>query len=352
MANEQNLSEKENNLLNVLIQHHIELGQPIASKALSQVPSVDASPATVRNIMAKLEDVGYIESPHTSAGRVPTAAGYRFFIDTLLHSKPIQQEIPVAELNELSHSFNQSKDTTALISSASDLLSKFSKMAAVVTLPGQGYSSLRHIEFVKLSSRQVLSIIVINEDEIINKIIDTEQEIPAHTLQEAANYINDTFNHCSLDHICQALVEELGRLRSNLNQAMMATIELAASALNPEKPQEDFILSGKTQLMNFQDFGDMQAMQELFNAFDQKVSVLKILNQVAESDGVQIFLGAESGYQAITNCSLVTAPYNLDTEHPLGVLGVIGPTRMNYDRVIPLVDVTAKLIGAALKLNK
>ena len=343
MSNNQVLNERSLQLLKALVERYIQDGQPVGSRALSKDTELKLSPATIRNVMADLEDMGLIRSPHTSAGRVPTVSGYRLFIDSLLTVKPLNSE----ELKLLRKNLIAKDNVNDVIGVASRILSDVTRMAGVVTLPKRELVSLRHIEFLPLSNTRVLVIFVTNEQEVHNKILHTSKQFTPAQLQQAANYLNSVYSGLSLAAVRKAVLKELKDAQEQMNREMLDAVQMAKLALDPGKSDEDYVLSGETNLMGFSELSDMERLKELFDAFSQKRGVIHLLDQCLNAEGVQIFIGEESGYHAFEQCSLVTAPYSIN-EQVVGVLGVIGPTRMAYERVIPFVDVTAKLLGAAL----
>jgi len=337
------LNERSLQLLKTLIERYISDGQPVGSRVLSKDSDLKLSPATIRNVMADLEDLGLIHSPHTSAGRVPTVSGYRLFVDSLLTVKPLE----LREVNRLQESLSAIGDQSQALGTASRLLSELTQMAGVVTLPKREILFLRHIEFLPLSHSRVLVIFVTNEQEVHNKIIHTSRLFSPAELQQAANYLNSIYSGRSLATVRDAVLQELQDDREQMNQLMLDAIRMAQLAFEPDDKQEDFVLSGETNLMGFSELSDRDRLRTLFEAFSQKQGVIHLLDQCMKADGVQIFIGEESGYQAFDHCSLVTSSYSVSDE-VVGVLGVIGPTRMAYEKIIPYVDVTAKLLGAAL----
>ncbi|MFA5982551.1 MAG: heat-inducible transcriptional repressor HrcA [Methylococcaceae bacterium] len=336
------LNERSLQLLKSLIERYISDGQPVGSRVLSKDTDLNLSPATIRNVMADLEDLGLIHSPHTSAGRVPTVSGYRLFVDTLLTVKPLDSQ----ELTRL-HATLMTDGNHNAINTASRLLSELTQMAGVVTLPKRELVFLRHIEFLPLSNTRVLVIVVTNEQEVHNKIINTSKPFSAAELQQASNFINSQYAGRSLGSVREAVLKDLQDDRERMNQGMLDAVNMAQLAFAENSEQDDYVLSGETNLMGFSELSNMEKLKSLFEAFSQKQSVLHLLDQCMKADGVQIFIGEESGYKAFDQCSLVTAPYTVSDEI-VGVLGVIGPTRMAYEKIIPFVDVTAKLLSAAL----
>lgn len=343
MSKTQVLNERSLQLLKMLVERYISDGQPVGSRALSKDSNLNLSPATIRNVMADLEDLGLVHSPHTSAGRVPTVSGYRLFVDSLLTVKPLQSE----DLTRLHQGLSLSEDTNDVIGVASRLLSELTQMAGVVTLPKRELVCLRHIEFLSLSHTRVLVIFVTNEQEVHNKIIHTSKVFSPAELQQAANYLNSIYSGRSLDAVRKAVLKELQEDKERINQGMLDAVKMAQLAFDQDNKKDDYVLTGETNLMGFSELSDMERLRSLFEAFSQKQGVIHLLDQCMKADGVQIFIGEESGYRAFDHCSLVTSSYSVSDE-VVGVLGVIGPTRMAYERIIPFVDVTAKLLGAAL----
>lgn len=337
------LNERSRHLLKLLVERYIADGQPVASTALSRDKSLGVSPATIRNMMAELEELGLIHSPHTSAGRVPTNSGYRFFVDSLLTvTRPEQKQ-----LSELKINVEKERGSSQIITNASQLLSGITHLAGVVSMPKRETANFRQIEFMALSNAQVLVILVTNDDEVHNRVIQTSKDFTAPELQQASNYLNELFAGQSLQQVSSIIAHEMSEARKQVNQMMIDAINLAHQSV-PTKQYEDVVLSGATNLMDFQELSDVSNMRHLFEAFSQKQDIVHLLDRCMNAEGVQIFIGDESGYQPFGECSLVTAPYTVD-DKMVGVLGVIGPTRMSYDKVIPLVDVTAKVLGEALK---
>jgi heat-inducible transcriptional repressor len=343
MAHNQNLNERSLQLLKTLVERYISEGQPVGSRILSKGSELKLSPATIRNVMSDLEEMGLVHSPHTSAGRVPTVSGYRMFVDSLLTYKPLESK----ELDRIQEGLSAKENTNDVISAASRLLAELTQMAGIVTLPKRELVCFRHIEFLPLSNTRVLVIFVTNEQEVHNKIIQTDKKFSASELQQAANFINATYSGKSLNSVREDVLAELKKVQQDLNQGMLDAIKIAQLALEQNNNKEDYVLAGESNLMGFSELADRDYLRKLFEAFSQKQSVLHLLDQCMKVDGVQIFIGEESGYQAFEQCSLITSSYSVSDEI-VGVLGVIGPTRMAYEKIIPFVDITAKLLGIAL----
>ena len=340
------LGERSQSLLRALVESYIRQGQPVGSRALARDSGLELSPATVRNVMADLEELELIKSPHTSAGRVPTAKGYRLFVDTLLKVQPLK----ASEMTWLKAELNIAEDegTGTLLNRASALLSEVTRMAGVVMMPSEAAMSLKHIEFMSLSERRVLAILVINSNDVRNIIIETTREYTKPELEQAANYLNMAFVGEGLAAVRQRIVEEMRETRAHLDAVMQTAIEMAEKVFAADEGgQADYVMAGQTNLMNFNELSEVETLRRLFDAFNEKRDILFLLDGCMSARGVKIFIGEESGYNVLDECSVVTAPYEVDGER-VGVLGVIGPTRMAYERVIPIVDVTAKLLGYAL----
>jgi len=338
-------NERAQFLLKALIQRFIRDGQPVGSRTLSRDSGLDLSPATIRNVMSDLEDLGLVSAPHTSAGRVPTSQGYRLFVDTLVRYKQPRE----GEIRKLQSQIKrQQDDPDALLGSVSSLLASLTKLASIVTVPRGQRAILRQIEFLALSDNRILAILVINDREVQNRILHTAQPYTAAELQKAANFINDNYVGNDLMEIRKRLITDLDQTRDSMNRAMHDIISVAQSAMeDAASPQGEFVLTGETNLMEFAELSDIETLRRLFEAFSRKRFMLKLLDKSINASGVQVFIGEESGYQILDDVSVVTAPYRVDDDH-IGVLAVIGPTRMAYDRVVPIVDITARLLASAM----
>ena len=338
------LSERAQHLFRVLVQRYIGSGQPVGSRTLSRDSGLDLSPATVRNVMADLEDLGLLRSPHVSAGRVPTVQGYRFFVDCLLKVAPIEGE----EMEHLRSQLEIKGERESLMDAATSLISDVTHMAGIVTLPKQERLILRHVEFLALSPERVLVILVVNGSDVQNRVIHLGRPYSQAMLQQAGNYLNEACAGKDLREVRESLLTELKEHRSSLDELMLTAIEMADKAFVKDAGDEEALLvSGQTNLMEYGELADMEKLRHLFEAFREKTELLYILDQCLCADGLRIFIGEESGFEVLDGCSVITAPYEREGQ-VVGVLGVIGPTRMAYDRVIPIVDITARLLGAAL----
>jgi heat-inducible transcriptional repressor len=338
-------NERAQHLLRVLIQRYIRDGAPVGSRTLSKDSGLDLSPATIRNVMSDLEEMGLVSAPHTSAGRIPTPRGYRLFVDTLVRFRPPKGP----DVRRLESQLQRSADDTkALLNKASTMLSEVTSLAGIVTVPKGAQATLRQIEFLPLSEHRILAILVINDREVQNRILHTDRDYSSSELQQAANFINDNYAGRNLDDVRKRILADLDETRHSMNQAMHDIIAVAQSAVaGAANKDASFVMAGETNLMGIEELSDLETLRRLFDAFAEKQKILDLLDRSITADGVQVFIGEESGYKILDDCSVVTAPYHVDDD-TIGVLGVIGPTRMRYDRVVPIVDITARLLGSAL----
>jgi len=335
------LDKRAQTLLKTLIERYIAEGQPIGSRTLSKYSGLDLSPASIRNVMSDLEEMGLIASPHTSAGRVPTPQGYRVFIDTLLVVKPPGS----GEIHQLEDHLPPDNPQRT-IQTASQLLSQVTRFAGVVMTPRRRSVSFRHIEFLKLSEKKLLLIVVTPEGDVQNRILLTERDYTQAELIEAANMINQNYAGQSFETVRQRLHEELHDIRRDMVALMSVALEAGSQAVSESR--EPYVISGERNLLSVQELSrDMARLRQLFELLERKTSLLQILDLSLRAEGVQIFIGGEAGVNTPDEISVVAAPYRVNGE-VVGTLGVIGPTRMAYDRVIPIVDITSKLLSSAL----
>jgi heat-inducible transcriptional repressor len=337
------LNERARHLLKVLVECHIRDGAPVGSRALVTASGLDISSATVRAVMAELEERGLVASPHTSAGRVPTARGYRLFIDSLLTCDPPAQE----EINRLRGLLSGDTSLQGLAVSVSALLSGVSSLAAVMMVPARERMILRHIELLPMNDTQVLTLLVIDRQEVRSTVVSTERRFTPAELRAAANYLNATFAGRDLGEIRGTLLLELRAAQRDMDRIVYEAMRLAEQALEIGPDEGEVVVAGQTRLMEFQELSDLDRLRRLFETFDEKRKVLHLLDQCLRNGGVQVMIGRESGVAVFDECSVVTATYDIGHGEK-GVLGVIGPTRMPYRRVIPLVDITARMVSAAL----
>jgi heat-inducible transcriptional repressor len=336
------LDARARQLLRALIAQYIAEGHPIGSRTLAKHAGLDVSAATIRNVMADLEEIGLVAAPHTSAGRVPTAQGYRVFVDSLLEVTPLEP----AQVEKLRGELPEGATTQDLLNGVSSLLSEVTHFVGLVTVPRREEFPLRHIDFVPLGGNRVLVILVFSDNEVQNRVVTTQRPYDAGELEQIANFLNTHYAGLRFGEIRERLRREMRETRHSLNQLMAAAIEVTERAV-PVHPDADMLVAGQTNLMSSQDLSDMERLRELFEAFQRKRDLLMLLEGCARAEGVRLFIGEESGFTALDGCSLITAPYGVEGR-VLGVLGVIGPTRMAYQRVIPVVQATAQILSNAL----
>ena len=339
------LDPRARQLLRTLIARHIHDGEPVGSQTLARHSGLEVSPATIRNILADLEETGYLTAPHTSAGRIPTAQGYRVFVDSLLQLRPL----PEAELVRLRAGLAAGGTTQTLLGSASELVSAMTRFVGVVSVPRRERFAFRHIDFVQVDAQRVMAILVFADHEVQNRLIQTRRAYEPAELERAANYLNANFAGMPLAAIRARLVDDLRAARSEMETLLAQTVELAEDALSDDG--EDMVVAGQSRLIGLQDLSDLERLRELFEAFASKREILQLLERTVDAPGVRIFIGEETGMAPLEGVSLVTASYGADGQ-VLGVLGAIGPTRMAYERVIPVVQATAGALGAALESSR
>lgn len=335
------LDNRARTLLKALVERYIADGQPVGSRALSKISGLELSPATIRNIMADLEEMGFVASPHTSAGRVPTPRGYRMFVDTLLTVQTIDESGLESQMQSRLQSHSQQK----LMANAAQILSSLSQFAGVVLTP-RHESVFQQIDFLRLSEKRILLVIVAPNGEVQNRLLLTEVDYTPSQLTHAANYINQHYGGMSFDDVRLRLKGELRQLRDDMTALMQAAVEAGSDAM--ADTGEEMVISGERNLLSVSDLSsNMASLRKLFEVFEQKTGLMQLLDISSNATGVQIFIGGESQLVPMEEMSVVTAPYEANGK-VIGTLGVIGPTRMAYERVIPIVDITAKLLSNAL----
>ena len=337
------LSERSQYLFKILVERYIADGQPVGSRTLARDAKLDLSSATIRNVMADLEDLGLIKSPHTSAGRIPTVKGYRLFVDQMVTFR----NLSLNEIRQMENTLETDDDIQGLLNSTSRMLSETTSLAGLVMIPVKDSRALRQVEFLSLNDNRVLAILVTNDREVENRIIKTDRAYRQSELTEAANYLTSAFAGRDIDAVKQRLITEMSATREEMDRLMSLVIEISQKVFVENDSSKDYVLAGQTNLMDLNELSDMEKLRSLFEAFTQKSDILHLLDQALSASGVQIFIGEESGYEVLGECSVVTSTY-ADEYRTLGVLGVIGPTRMAYERVIPIVDLTAKMLSTAL----
>jgi heat-inducible transcriptional repressor len=338
------LDNRAQTLLKALVERYIADGQPVGSRALSKISGLELSPATIRNVMADLEDMGFVASPHTSAGRIPTPRGYRVFVDTLLTIESMDV-IDEATLETKLQSRSQINSPQKIISNAAQVLSSLSQFAGVVMTPKRE-SIFQQIEFLRLSEKRILLVIVGPRGDVQNRLLLTDVDYTPSQLVQAANYINQHYGGLGFDEVRLRLQNELRQLRDDMTSLMQAAVEAGSDAMADES--DNVVISGERNLLSVSDLSsNMTSLRKLFDMFEQKTSLMQLLDVSSKATGVQIFIGGESQLVPMDDMSIVTAPYEVNGKI-VGTLGVIGPTRMAYERVIPIVDITAKLLSSAL----
>jgi heat-inducible transcriptional repressor len=344
------LDDRAKTLLKTLVERYIADGTPVGSRTLSRTSGLDLSPATIRNVMADLEELGLIASPHTSAGRIPTARGYRLFVDTMLTARPLSagdlghmptQAVDMAAAREQLHPDQPQR----VIAQAASLLSSLSSFVGVVSAPRKA-SVFHHIEFLRLGDKRVLVILVAPDGDVQNRVIFTVRDYTQSELVEATNFLNAHYAGLSIDEVRVRLKNEVDVLRAEIAALMQAAVQAGTEAL--AESTDNVVVSGERNLLSVQDFGnDMGSLRRLFNVFEQKTELMRLLDVSSRAEGVRIYIGGESQVVPFEELSVVTAPYEIDGRI-VGTLGVIGPTRMAYDRMIQIVDITSRLVGHAL----
>lgn len=336
------MDERAQILLKTLVEHYVTDGQPMGSKALLQHSGLELSPATIRNIMSDLEALGFVSSPHTSAGRIPTQQGYRFFVDSLLSMQPLESK----QIKQLESTLS-STDQSELITTAADILSELTQFAGMILIPKRKALVFKHLEFMPLSDKRILLIIVSTDGSVQNRIILSDIPYLASSLTEAGNYFNAHYSGQTFEQARHKLHGDLKKMQADISHLMTAALEEPNPSQSKNK-EEDVIIAGERNLLNVDELAtNVITLRKLFDVFEQRSSLMQLLDNSQKAEGVQIFIGGESGYSPLDECSMVTCPYQVDGQ-VVGTLGVIGPTRMAYERVIPIVDITAKLLSNAL----
>ena len=333
------LDDRAKLLLKALVERYIDDGQPIGSRTLSRASGLELSPATIRNVMSDLEELGLIASPHTSAGRIPTARGYRLFVDTML----------TAQREQITPQILAAEQPQKVLSNAATLLSNLSQFVGVVSTPKRN-SVFRHIEFLKLSDKRYLVIIVAPDGDVQNRVIFTDADFTQAQLQEAANFLNNNYAGMAIEHVRERLKTEVEQLRGEIAKLMQTAVQVSSEVLT--QAQDEVVIAGERNLLSVSDFSsDMGQLRRAFDLFEQKTQLMRLLDTSSKAEGVRIYIGGESNVVPIEDLSVVSAPYEVDGRI-VGTLAVIGPTRMHYDKMIQIVDITSKLVTNALSHHK
>ncbi len=339
------LDDRAKTLLKTLVERYIADGTPVGSRTLSRASGLDLSPATIRNVMADLEELGLIASPHTSAGRIPTARGYRLFVDTMLTARPLDFEVRAGEMAAAREQLHPDQPQR-VIAQAASLLSSLSSYVGVVTAPRKA-SVFHHIEFMRLGDKRVLVIIVATDGDVQNRVIFTARDFPQAELIEATNFLNAHYAGLTIEEVRERLKNEVEALRGEIAALMQAAVQAGEALVG----QDNVVVSGERNLIGVQEFGnDMGSLRRLFDVFEQKTELMRLLDVSSRAEGVRIYIGGESQVVPFEELSVVTAPYEIDGRI-VGTVGVIGPTRMPYDRMIQIVDITSRLVGNALSVK-
>jgi heat-inducible transcriptional repressor len=333
------MDDRAKSLLKTLVELYIAEGTPVGSRTLSRASGLELSPATIRNVMADLEELGLIASPHTSAGRIPTARGYRVFVDTMLTARPLNVDVNNAVREQL-----QPDQPQRVIAHAAQVLSQLSSYVGVITAPKKT-TVFRHIEFLRLGERRVLVILVSPDGDVQNRVVATAHDHTQGELVEATNFVNAHYAGLTLDAVRERLKQEVETLRGEIATLMQTAVQMGGQA---QEQSEPVVVSGERNLLAVQDFRhDMGSLRRMFDLFEQKTQLMRLLDVSSRAEGVRIFIGGESGVVPYEELSVVSAPYEVDGQ-VVGTLGVIGPTRMPYDRMIQIVDITSRLVSNAL----
>lgn len=341
------LSERARAVLSGLIYRYIDDGIPVGSRTLARQTSLSLSPATIRNVMADLEDLGLIQAPHTSAGRIPTVKGYRFFVNGILEVGPIDSRA----LRQISAKLVSVSDPNSILANATEMLSQITSFAGIVSIPDTRQAHIRQIEFIKLSDQRVLAILVTDDGQVQNKVLGAHREYSESELVEATNYFNGEYSAKTLSGVRAQLIVHMQQDRKTMHREMRTAVNMAGQLFDDDNHNsENVLVSGENNLLSIPDFSELHKLKALFDAFKTKQVLFDLLQKSMFTEGVNIFVGEESGYEPFKDCSVISAPYVVDNRR-VGVLGVIGPTRMQYEEVISTVDVTAKLLGSALSAH-
>ena len=338
-------TERDRKVLQAIIRDYIQTAQPVGSRIISKKYQMGLSPATIRNVMADLEEMGFLLQPHTSAGRVPTDRAYRFYVDTILNLRRLTPE----ERGQIESSLipEEVQDVNEIMKRASHLLSLLSRQTGVVLAPRFGSKIFKHIEFITMREKRILVIIVSQTGEVQNKIIEADEEISQDELDRYSKYLTEIMGGLSLAEAKNRIMEELKNEKVLFDKLMFRALQLSQKALEDEG-EGNLYIDGKTNIMQSPEFADMEKIQSLLQTFEEKTKIVKLLDKALSVQGIQIFIGAENELNEMVNCSVVTAPYSREN-YTLGTLGVIGPTRMDYSSIIPIVDYTARILGRILE---
>jgi len=338
------LDDRAENVLKNLVETYIDQGQPVGSRTLSKLPALGVSSATVRNVMSDLEELGLITAPHTSAGRIPTAQGYRIFVDSMVRASTPNRK----SIEGLAKKFTHETDPDVLLAHASEVLSELTQFAGVVLLPNQSFTRFHQLEFLPLSESRILAILVTEDGRVQNRVLPITQEFKESELIEAANFFNHRYKGSTLEEVRRKLIEDMKQDNDDMHKMNQAAIQAASIVINEEdSDNNDVMLSGEQKLLDVPDLCQIETLQKLFDEFRTKSDLLDLLDRSMKAEGISVFIGEESGYSSLGECSIIASPYESEGKI-IGTLGVVGPTRMAYNDVISVVDITAKLLGQSL----
>ncbi len=340
----ENLNERDRRVLQAVIMDYIQTAQPVGSRIVSKKYKIGLSPATIRNVMADLEEMGFLTQPHTSAGRVPTDRAFRFYVDSILAMRKLTR----LERDRIENSLqDENPDLDEIMKRASSLLSLLSRQTGVVLAPRFASNLFKHIEFIRMRERKILVIIVSQTGQVQNKVIESDEEMSQDELNRFSNYLNEFMSGLSLAQAKRKIMEEMKKEKVLFDELMYRALQLSQKALEDEE-EGSLYIEGKTNIIQSPEFADLDKMRVLLLAFEEKTKIVKLLDKALLAHGIQIFIGAENEFHEMINCSLVAAPYTREN-FTLGTLGVIGPTRMDYSKIIPVVDYTAQILGKILE---
>jgi heat-inducible transcriptional repressor len=341
----QDLSERSKHILEAIIEDYIATAEPVGSRTITRRHGIGLSPATVRNVMSDLEEMGYLLSPHTSAGRVPTDKAYRLYVDSLMGLRAMQHD----EEEEIRRRYAAAgRDVGQILKETSRLLSTISHYMGIVVAPRFAANTLRQLEFVRLGGRRILAIIVADSGLVQNKIIEADREIPQEDLVRMGNYLNRLLAGLTIAQVRQRILQEMEDDKTSYDSLLASALELSRQTVTDDTAE--FFVEGQANILDQPEFTDSSRLKEIFRAFEEKNQLMGLLDRCLQAPGVQIFIGAETHLNRLEGLSLVTASY-MTGKNTLGVLGVIGPTRMGYAQVVPVVDYTARLVSRILEFE-
>lgn len=338
------LTQRDRTILDAIVRDYIETAEPVGSRAISKKSDIHLSPATIRNIMSDLEDIGLISQPHVSAGRVPTETGLRFYVNSILELRPLADSEKRRIQNYL---MDSSQEVEELLKTTSKMLAVVTEQAAIVSRPKSSATVFKHIEFIRMRDNLILMVLVTQAGLVQNKIIEIEDNLSQGELDRLTQYLNELLYDLTLDQLKQKVLEEMKKDKDNFDALLSKALEISNQAFQEESVGEVYI-EGRINLMRYPEFSQIETLRDLFKAFEEKNILIRLLEKSINAIGIQIFIGSETQIDEMGGCSVITAPYT-NGEYPIGTLGVIGPTRMNYDRVIPIVDYTARVISRILE---